>query len=90
MFMRGNLFMICQQWAAVISFISRLFPITISEQCVPSWCGILLEQLVFFYDTYVKYGSARKRRRKLRRAPVAVNWSTKIRTSLYLFLVGIY
>jgi hypothetical protein len=39
--MHGNLFMICQQWAEVIRSISRLFPVTISEQCVPSWCGIL-------------------------------------------------
>jgi hypothetical protein len=39
--MRGNLFMICEEWTEVISSISRLFSVTISEQWVPSWCGIL-------------------------------------------------
>jgi hypothetical protein len=33
-FMRGNLFTIFQQWAADISSISRLFSVTISDQCV--------------------------------------------------------
>jgi hypothetical protein len=47
-FMCGNLFMICQQWAAVISSISRLFSVTISEQCVMSWCGILQSNVYFF------------------------------------------
>jgi hypothetical protein len=32
----GNLFTICQQWAAVISFFSCLFSVTVSEQCVSS------------------------------------------------------
>jgi hypothetical protein len=36
-----NLFIICQQLVAVISFISHLFSVTINEQCVMSWCGIL-------------------------------------------------
>jgi hypothetical protein len=60
--MLGNLFMIGQQWAAVINPISHLFLVTVSEQCVLS-----LEQRVFLYDSYVKYESARKCRRKLRR-----------------------
>jgi hypothetical protein len=34
-------FMIFKQCVAVISSISRLFSITFSEQCVPSWRGIL-------------------------------------------------
>jgi hypothetical protein len=33
-----ELFMICQQWAAIISSISHSFSITINEQCVLSWC----------------------------------------------------
>jgi hypothetical protein len=33
--------MICQQWATVSSSISYLFSVTISEQCVLSWCNIL-------------------------------------------------
>jgi hypothetical protein len=40
-FMCWNLFLIYQQWAAVISSISCLFSVTISEQCVTLWCGIL-------------------------------------------------
>jgi hypothetical protein len=40
-FMSGSLFMICQQWTAVISSISRLFSVTISEQCVLLWFSIL-------------------------------------------------
>jgi hypothetical protein len=55
-------FMICQQWAAVISSISRLFSVTISKQCV----RYTSEQCVFLYDTYVKYGSAWKCRGKFR------------------------
>jgi hypothetical protein len=39
-FMCGILLMICQQWAAAVIYISRLFSVTISEQCVTSWCGI--------------------------------------------------
>jgi hypothetical protein len=53
--------MICQQLAAVISSISHLFSVAISEQCGTSWCSICTsEQCVFLYDIYVKYGSARK------------------------------
>jgi hypothetical protein len=58
--MRGNLFMICQQWAAVISSISNLFSVAVSEQCGTSMVRYTLEQRVFLYDTYVNYGSARK------------------------------
>jgi hypothetical protein len=47
--------MICQQWAAVISSISRLFSVKISEQCSPTWCGLLQSEV---YDTYVKCPSA--------------------------------
>jgi hypothetical protein len=56
--------MIFQQWVEDISSISHLFSVTISEQCVPSWCGIL-ESEVYFRDTYVKCETARKCRRKL-------------------------
>jgi hypothetical protein len=37
----GNLFIICQQWGAVISSIGRFFSVTISEQCVLSWRSVL-------------------------------------------------
>jgi hypothetical protein len=40
-FMRGSLFMTCQQQAAVISSISHLFSVTVSELCGTSWCCIL-------------------------------------------------
>jgi hypothetical protein len=39
--MSGILFMIYQQWAAVISSISRLFSVRISAQCGTSQYGIL-------------------------------------------------
>jgi hypothetical protein len=65
--MRGTFFMICQQWAAVNSSISRLFSVVIREKCVLSWCGILKENRVFLYDAYMKYASARKCQRKSRR-----------------------
>jgi hypothetical protein len=42
-----DIFMIYQQWAAVISSISRLFSAAITEQCVPSWCGILRSNVYF-------------------------------------------
>jgi hypothetical protein len=45
-FMRGSLFMICQQWTAVINSIIRLFLVTINMQCVPSCCGILKETCI--------------------------------------------
>jgi hypothetical protein len=57
------------EWAAVISSISRLFSVSISEQRGASWCVMvryILKQRVFLYDTYVKFGSARKCRRKFR------------------------
>jgi transposase len=43
-----------------MSSISHLILVTVSEQCGT------LEERVFLYDTYVKYGSARKCRRKVR------------------------
>jgi hypothetical protein len=46
-FMRGSLFMICQQYAAVTSFISHLFSVTVSEQCHTSWCDILVSNVYF-------------------------------------------
>jgi hypothetical protein len=50
-----------QHLAAIISVISRLFSVTIREHCVPSWrCIIRIEQRVFLYDTYVKYGYAER------------------------------
>jgi hypothetical protein len=65
-FMRGNLFMICQMWAAVIRSISHLFSVANSEKCGTSWCGILYSNVHFSVaPMYVKYGSARKCRRKL-------------------------
>jgi hypothetical protein len=63
--MRGNLFVICQQWAAVISSISRSqLQLMINVSVMVRYT---LEQRVFLYDIYVKYGSARKCRRKFRR-----------------------
>ena len=51
----------------MISSISRLFSFTISELCVPSWFDILYSNVyLFIRDTLVKYGSARKCRRKFR------------------------
>jgi hypothetical protein len=55
--------------AAVISSIIRLFSVSVSEQRGASWCVMvryILEQRVFLYDTYVKYGPARMCRRKFR------------------------
>jgi hypothetical protein len=63
-FMHGNLFMICQQWAAVISSISRLFSVTVVNSVLT--VRYTSEGCVFLYETYVKYGSARKCRRKFR------------------------
>jgi hypothetical protein len=65
-FMRGNLFLVCHQWAAIISSVSILFSVTISEQFVPSLCGILQSKMYFCFKTHVKYGFARKCRRKFR------------------------
>jgi hypothetical protein len=53
--MRGNLFMICQQWTAVISCISRFFSVTISEQCDNVMVRYTSEQRVFLYGTCLKY-----------------------------------
>jgi hypothetical protein len=39
--MRENLFIICQQRMTVMRSNSRLFSVTICEQCGTSWCGIL-------------------------------------------------
>jgi hypothetical protein len=46
--------------AVGIITISRLFLVTISEQCVTIMVLCTLEQGVFLYDTYVNYSSARK------------------------------
>jgi hypothetical protein len=49
--------------AAIFSSISHLFSVTVSEQ----WrvmARYTLEQCVFLYDSYVKYGSAGKCRQK--------------------------
>jgi hypothetical protein len=51
---------ICQQQAALISFTGHLFSVTVNEQDT-------LEQRVFLYATDLKYGFARKRRRKFLR-----------------------
>jgi hypothetical protein len=58
--------MIFQQWAAIIKHISRLFLVTINEQCVSSRWRYTLEQCVYLNDTCMKFGSARKYRRKFR------------------------
>jgi hypothetical protein len=42
-----NLFMNCQQWTEVISSISHLFLVTISEHYGPSWCGVLQSKVYF-------------------------------------------
>jgi hypothetical protein len=57
--------MICQQYAAVISSICHCSQFQLAVWNVMVW--YTLEQRVFLYDTYVKYGSGRKCRRKLRR-----------------------
>jgi hypothetical protein len=49
------------------SSISHLFSVTISEQCGNVMMPYTLEQLIFRYHTYVKYGYVRKCRRKFRR-----------------------
>jgi hypothetical protein len=48
--------MICQLWGVVISSISCLLSVTVSEKCVRHG-GYTLEQHAFLYDTYVKCGS---------------------------------
>jgi transposase len=63
---RGSLFTICQQYSAVISSISHLFSVTVSEDCDTSWYCILQSNVLFPYDSYVKYGYAGKCRRKFR------------------------
>jgi hypothetical protein len=40
-------FMICRQWAAIISFSNCLFSVTVSKQGVPSWCGIFERNAYF-------------------------------------------
>jgi hypothetical protein len=60
-FMHGNMFMVCQLWAAGICSINYLFSFTVGEQCgsyIMAWYTV--ERHVFLYDTYVKYISARK------------------------------
>jgi hypothetical protein len=42
-----NLFMICQQWVAVISSISCLFSVTVSEQCVISRCSMIQSNIYY-------------------------------------------
>jgi hypothetical protein len=42
-----------QKWAVVISSISRLLSVTINEQFVSSWCGILQSDVYFCTDTYL-------------------------------------
>jgi hypothetical protein len=51
----------------VISFISRLFLFTISEQRGTVMVRYALKQHIFLYDTYVIYGSAGKCRQKCQR-----------------------
>jgi hypothetical protein len=55
-----HVFMICQQWAAIINSISHLFSVTNSEQCVVI-LRYNLDECVLLYDAYVKYGSATKK-----------------------------
>jgi AraC-like DNA-binding protein len=50
-FMRGNLFLICLQWAAVISSVSRLFSVTVNEQCGMSRCHILQSNMYLCMTT---------------------------------------
>jgi hypothetical protein len=55
----------CQ--AAVIGAMSYFFPVNILSAVCYDMVRYTLEQRVFVYDTYVKYGSAGKCRRKFRR-----------------------
>jgi hypothetical protein len=60
-FMSANLFMIFSSGRKLSAPISRLFSVTVSEQCVPSWSGILQRKGISIW--HVKYWFARKRRK---------------------------